>query len=157
MAYELPELNGFNCSNNNLTLLDVSAMPKLNTLTCNQNNLSSLDISNNSSLRSLDCSGNSLTTLILGSNNNSLQQLICSNNQLTSLNLSGVSLDYLTADNNSATIVPYSRVVDGRTEYFLYLNDMAKGRNESLSDMIHTIEGDDVASEVRFDISRAGN
>ena len=59
----------------------------LKSLDCSQNNLSTLDISGNKSLTWLDCSLNALKTLDL-SQNPDLLQLLANENELESLNLS---------------------------------------------------------------------
>lgn len=73
-----------NCSDNGITLIDLSKNSGLETLNCSSNKLTSLDLSNNSRLTYLDCSSNKLTTLDL-SNNSRLIGLWCQDNQLTSL------------------------------------------------------------------------
>ncbi len=80
-------LTHLNCENNNLTALDTSNNPFLYVLFCKQNNLTNLDVTNNTKLAALWCSGNQLTTLDV-SKNTALKDLGCDNNQLTSLDLS---------------------------------------------------------------------
>ncbi|MBR6581033.1 MAG: leucine-rich repeat domain-containing protein [Ruminococcus sp.] len=80
-------LTHLNCENNNLTALDTSNNPFLYVLFCKQNNLTNLDVTNNTKLAALWCSGNQLTTLDV-SKNTALKDLGCKNNQLTSLDLS---------------------------------------------------------------------
>lgn len=65
-----PNLRGLDCSNNDLTELDVSAHSNFIELFCASNDLTELDTSG-------------LT---------SLQQLVCEDNEITSLNLSGLLL-----------------------------------------------------------------
>jgi hypothetical protein len=77
-------LGGLNCSNNQLTSLDVSKNNALNTLVCSNNQLTSLDVSKSASLYRLDCSNNQLTTLDV-SQNTRLIELSCYDNQLTSI------------------------------------------------------------------------
>lgn len=103
-----PELENLDCSENQLTQLDVSKNPKLKRLVCYENKLTSLDVSNNPTLILLDCERNLLTSLnvskntvlaalVCGSNkldeldvseNTALKELYCQANQLTSLDLS---------------------------------------------------------------------
>ena len=78
---------GLNCSNNQLTSLDVSRNVALTGLYCFDNQLTSLDISKNSMLFHLGCGGNQLTSLDM-TKNVALNSLQCGNNQLTSLDLS---------------------------------------------------------------------
>ena len=56
-------LTSLNCSNNQLTTLDVSHNPSLTSLNCYSNKLTTLDVSNNLSLTRLACYNNQLTTL----------------------------------------------------------------------------------------------
>ena len=82
-----PELENLDCSENQLTQLDVSKNPKLKRLVCYENKLTSLDVSGNTSLTELHCYTNQLTSLNLGENAN-LTRLACSSNLLTSLDVS---------------------------------------------------------------------
>ncbi len=93
-------LKYLNCSNNNLTELNVSSCDKLVELTCWDNNLSKIDISNNPLLRYIDCSNNNLTELDLSANNN-LEILICSNNSISNLEISNSSLLNLACNYNA--------------------------------------------------------
>ena len=54
-----------NCSNNQLTTLDLRDNTALTTLWCDGNQLTSLDLRNNTALTNLTCSGNPLTKIIL--------------------------------------------------------------------------------------------
>ncbi len=74
------------CSENELTSLDLSKNTQLKTLICEKNQLTSLNLSKNLSLTYLYCYRNQLTSLNLGQNT-VLKRLTCSNNKLTSLNL----------------------------------------------------------------------
>ena len=91
-----------NCSDNNLTSLNVSACTKLLTLYCRNNAfttlnisnlplLTTLDVKNNASLTKLLCNNNSLSSLYL-SGCYQLQELDCSNNYLGSINLADCTL-----------------------------------------------------------------
>jgi len=75
------------CSQNNLTKLNVSNAPDLTYLVCGQNNIASLDLSVNTKLESLYCYNNALTVLDL-SKNVQLKRLNASWNQLTNVDLS---------------------------------------------------------------------
>ena len=77
-------LSTLNCSNNQLTSLDLFNNP-ISTLDCSNNQLTSLDISNNP-ISTLDCSDNHLISLDVS--NNLVRTLDCSGNQLTSLDVS---------------------------------------------------------------------
>ena len=76
-----PHLSSLDCSDNNLTELDLSGNTELLSLDCSDNTLTELDLSGNTELLSLDCSDNTLTELDLG-NNTELSSLSCSGNAL---------------------------------------------------------------------------
>lgn len=74
------------CAFNAIESLDVSNNPNLRILWCNFNKIPSLDVSQNPNLLSLICSNNLLTKLDV-SNNPSLKTLLCIGNELSSLNV----------------------------------------------------------------------
>ena len=74
------------CYQNELNSLDVTRNPALITLNCNHNNLTSLDVSQNTALTNLKCSENQLTSLNVSKNDN-LETLYCDQNQLTKLDV----------------------------------------------------------------------
>ena len=80
-------LEVLDCSYNLLTFLDVSKNPELEFLYCYKNQLNQLDLSQNTRLRYLDCESNQLSDLDL-SKNSKLERVDCSTNPITSLNLS---------------------------------------------------------------------
>ena len=101
-------LEELDCSENDITSLDISNNPKLTYLDCYDNQLTSLDVSNNTALTTLSCSYNQLTSLDV-SNNTELEYLICYRNQLTSLDLSNnKKLTGLTCDSNQFTSLDLS-------------------------------------------------
>lgn len=103
-----PELEDLDCSENQLTQLDVSKNPKLKRLVCYKNKLTSLDVSGNTSLTELHCYTNQLTSLNLGENAN-LNKLNCIVNRLTSLDLSGnANLTILSCSSNLLTSLDVS-------------------------------------------------
>lgn len=103
-----PELENLDCSENQLTQLDVSKNPKLKRLVCYENKLTSLDVSGNTSLTELHCYTNQLTSLNLGENAN-LDTLNCVVNRLTSLDLSGnANLTRLACSSNLLTSLDVS-------------------------------------------------
>ena len=103
-----PELENLDCSENQLTQLDVSKNPKLKRLVCYENKLTSLDVSGNTSLTELHCYTNQLTSLNLGENAN-LNKLNCVVNRLTSLDLSGnANLTRLACSSNLLTSLDVS-------------------------------------------------
>jgi Leucine-rich repeat (LRR) protein len=94
-------INNLDCSNNNITNLDLSANTNLTILICSANQLTSLNLTSNISLEVLYCQLNQLTALNLNPNYN-LRYIVCRDNQLTSLNLSGKRfLEYINCDNNN--------------------------------------------------------
>lgn len=103
-----PKLEDLDCSENQLTQLDVSKNPKLKRLVCYGNKLTSLDLSGNTSLTELHCYTNQLTSLNLGENAN-LNKLNCVVNRLTSLDLSGnANLTILSCSSNLLTSLDVS-------------------------------------------------
>ena len=102
-------LTTLTCSYNQLTMLDVSKNTALTTLTCYSNQLTALDVSQNTALKWLSCPYNQLTTLDL-SQNTKLTTLYCNNNQLTALEVSqNTALTALDCDNNQLTMLDVSK------------------------------------------------
>ena len=92
-----------NCSDNQLTGLNVSENINLDDLDCHNNQLTSLDVSDNTKLFRLYSTDNKLTKLIVGVKND-LRFLYCDNNQLTSLDVSKCpELRELYCSNNQLT------------------------------------------------------
>ena len=88
------------CSNNQLTNLNISQNTRLKELKCGTNNLTSLNLSNNILLFWLDCGNNQLNSLNLPQNN-LLTNLYCNDNQLNNLDLTLNSLlTILRCENN---------------------------------------------------------
>lgn len=81
-------LEVLNCSDNELTVLDVSNNPKLTRLYCGYNVLQELSLKHNPELVHLNCSFNRLSALDVSSNTK-LITLYAENNYLTQLNLKG--------------------------------------------------------------------
>jgi len=75
------------CSDNNLTSLDISENILLQKLDCNTNALSSLNVDANTNLIELNCSDNNLTSIDI-SNNISLTSFVCGSNTLNTIDLS---------------------------------------------------------------------
>ena len=84
---EFTALTLLNCSENELTSLDVSSNTALEYLRCSDNQLTNLDVSQNTALEYLGCGENQLTSLDV-SNNTALEFLTCYLNQLAVLNVS---------------------------------------------------------------------
>ena len=81
-----PNLKNLDCSNNNITHLNLSQNTKLTKINCQNNQLVQLVVTGCTELTSLDCSQNQLPSLEVG-NQTKLQTLNCSHNKLTTLNL----------------------------------------------------------------------
>ncbi|MDR2492966.1 MAG: leucine-rich repeat domain-containing protein [Coriobacteriales bacterium] len=82
-----PQLQVLDCSNNNLSVLDLSHNPALERLHCSRNQLTALDLSHSPALWWLNCGINKLSVLDL-SHTPALRQLGCYENQLSALDLS---------------------------------------------------------------------
>ena len=97
------------CSQNQLTVLDVSKNIALTNLICNGNQLDTLDVSKNTALTYLTCNENQLTTLNI-SENPSLKILRCYQNQLSALDVSkNTMLTELSCDDNQLTMLDVSK------------------------------------------------
>ncbi len=79
---EFINIDNLNCSDNQLTSLDVSGIPNLQYLYCNNNLLTSINVSSNAALLTLFASDNQLTSIDV-SNNSVLDVLFLENNNLT--------------------------------------------------------------------------
>lgn len=96
-------LKVLNCTQNELTELDVSGNPELTALYCGYNALQNLSLEQNTKLTSLNCSFNRLHTLDV-SNKTALRTLNCESNYLEQLNLKGsTELVWMYARNNLLT------------------------------------------------------
>ncbi|MGC6431212.1 MAG: T9SS type B sorting domain-containing protein [Jejuia sp.] len=84
---DFSDLEVLECSENNLTVLDISNNGKLRQLFCSFNAIENLDVSNNPELSILWCNFNRINNLDT-SNNLDLLSFICSNNLLTTLDIS---------------------------------------------------------------------
>ena len=94
-------LKSLNCSENELTELDVTQNIHLTILDCRNNDLSELDLSQNAELEYLQCKINDLDSLDL-TNNPLLFRLDFSNNSLSEIDLTqNFALEYLTFIFNS--------------------------------------------------------
>ena len=102
------DVTTLNCSNNQLTSLDVSSCTALTKLYCYGNQLTSLDVSSCTALTELYCIINQLTSLDLSSCT-ALTKLYCGRNQLTSLDVSScTSLTELECSSNQLTSLDVS-------------------------------------------------
>ncbi len=91
-------------SRNINSLTGINAFINITELNCSDNNLTSLDISNLANLNTVFCSDNQLSSISLPQNNNDINlRIFCFNNQLTSLDLSNTFFRVLRASNNALT------------------------------------------------------
>lgn len=75
-------ISSLNCTDNDLTDLDVTKSKDLKSLNCSSNQLTNLDLSKNSRLWELNCARNQLAKLDL-THNTELSDVYCGNNLLT--------------------------------------------------------------------------
>jgi Leucine-rich repeat (LRR) protein len=86
----LTNLQDLDCSQNQLTILEVQAMTNLQALKCGFNQLTTLEVQGLTNLQYLSCYANQLTTLEVQPLTN-LQNLSCYANQLTTLEVQGLT------------------------------------------------------------------
>ena len=99
----------FDCSENQLTALDVSHNTALTELRCYRNQLTALDVSKNTELTELRCNNNQLTALDL-TQNTALTKLMCEENELTTLDVSpNTALTELSCYSNQLTALDLSQ------------------------------------------------
>lgn len=92
------------------TLAGIGHFTQLKTLECTNNQLTSLNLSGLSNLVRLSCGSNPLTSLNL-SGLTSLTNLVCNANKLTSLNLDGTTgLEFLDCSDNKLTSLDVSKL-----------------------------------------------
>ncbi len=96
-------LDSLNCSENKVSLLDISNNLSIKNLSCFSNNLSELNLQVNDSIIKLNCGGNKLANLDLQSNPNlDLVALVCDNNNLAQLDVSDMTnLESLDCSSNN--------------------------------------------------------
>ncbi|WP_298340843.1 T9SS type B sorting domain-containing protein [uncultured Algibacter sp.] len=93
-------LTNLDCSENQLSVLDVTQNTNLTELYCSNNMLTNLDVTNQTNLVRLWCFNNQLSSLDVSLKPN-LISFRCENNQLTSLNISNLTgLNILTCEQN---------------------------------------------------------
>ena len=97
------------CSNNNLTKLDLSKNTKLNEILCGVNKLTSLNVTSCSALKELYCGATNLSALDV-SNNTVLTKLLCHNSFITKLNVSkNIMLERLECQDNELLSLDISK------------------------------------------------
>jgi len=118
---DFSSLTVLDCSNNELTALDVSQNNLLTSLSCSSNELSTLDLTLNTDLEILNCSSNGITALDL-SQNSALNQLYCENNLLNCLNVkNGNNLNVLyfyATSNSSLNCIEVDNVTYSNTNWY---------------------------------------
>lgn len=82
-------LNTLYCVQNQIEILDVTALTELKMLGCDENFISTLDLTNQHNLQNISCSHNQMTILNI-SGLNSLTNIACFSNQLTTLDISNM-------------------------------------------------------------------
>jgi hypothetical protein len=106
---EFTNLKNLNCSGNNLTNINVSALTNLNEFRCENSQLTSLNVSGCISLTNLWIENNLLTSIDISSLTN-LAHLYCGNNQLSSLDFTNLqNLEVLFCQNNNLTSLDLSQ------------------------------------------------
>ncbi|KRD63027.1 hypothetical protein ASE40_04370 [Flavobacterium sp. Root935] len=106
---DFTSLTTLDCSNNQITTLDLSKNIKLINLRCTQNKLTTIDISRNIDLQDLSLSSNKLITIDV-SKNLALNTLGLYNNNLTSLDISNnLALKNLYCNENQITSIDLSK------------------------------------------------
>lgn len=102
------DLTFLDCSNNQLSILDVSKNLNLKELICIFNKITFLKVNGATALETLKCEHNNLPSLDVSKNLN-LKVLHCSDNVLTNLNITGASsLTDLECIGNNLTIIDIS-------------------------------------------------
>lgn len=101
---EISRITSISCSNRGIeNLKGIEYFTELTTLDCSNNNLTILNLSSLKKLTSVNCSGNRISTLNIGANY--LDTLDCSNNKLTKINYTRyINPEGLTADGQTAEL-----------------------------------------------------
>jgi len=116
----------FDCSNKNLTSLNISSNETLTYLDCRNCRLTSLDVSNCPALQTLRCFSNPLTSLDV-SKNWILKELYCSNNQLSDLDLSNNALlEFMDCRSNSLSTEALNALFETLHHYSTYFGYQKK-------------------------------
>jgi hypothetical protein len=104
------DVTSLDCSDNQLTALDVSQNTALTSLNCRNNQLAAIDVSHNTALTRLDCANDQLTALDV-SKLTALTSLDCGYNQLTTLDVShNKALGSLNCYSNQLTALDVSKL-----------------------------------------------
>jgi len=130
-------LEHLDCSENQLSTLNVSNNTALTELGISGNQLTSLDVSNNTALTELSCGFNQLTSIDV-SNNTALQWLVLWNNQLSILDVSNnTALKLLNLTNNqlSSLDVSNNTALIGLSLWGNQLNSLDVSNNTALDNL----------------------
>jgi len=102
-------LTSLNCSDNQLTTLDVSKNTALTIFGCNKNQLTTIDVSKNTALTILNCRENKLSAIDIRMNT-ALTRLLCEMNQLTTIDVSkNTALTNLSCSGNQIKTIDVSK------------------------------------------------
>ncbi len=153
---ELATVTEISCSNQNLeSMVGIEHFSNLQKLTYSGSKMTQLDLSKNHLLATLDVQGCNLHALNVA--NTALTFLSCMRNQLASLNCEG--LDDL---KNTSTILQeivldkvYKMDYNGKTYYFVWLEEEHKNLDQSLAEQMKAYEGEMGEDYVHFDPERA--
>lgn len=105
------KITHFDCSNSQLSALNVRQCPSLTSLFCENNNLSQLDVSQNRKLKNLGCGINPLSTIEL-SNNTALEFLAINSCKLQELDVThNTALTSLYCSNNLIKSAAMDRLI----------------------------------------------
>lgn len=144
-------LGTLDCSQNQLTALNVTNLRYLETLRCFNNQLTSLNLKKNTQLKKLSCSNNQLTRLEI-TNNISLQSLSANSNKLTFIDFSeNPALNYINISHNridafmTETLESLCRTADG----VIVVSD----NDDSTSDNVCTKEQAEIAKQKGWRVS----
>ena len=96
---EFADLTWFDCSENQISELDVSKNEKLTSLTCDDNALTELNVRNNKKLEFLSCDNNQIANLLF--DRREWKTFSCSGNQITSLGTEPIGAEYVFACSNN--------------------------------------------------------
>lgn len=125
------------CNNNQLATLNVTLHSRLKILWCYSNQLTSLNVNQNPDLISLRCEENTLTDLNT-SNNLKLNVLACQKNQITQLDVSkNINLTYLDCSINKLITLDVTKNTDLRVLLCLQnqITELDINQNVLLSDL----------------------
>ena len=122
---DFESLGYLRCTNNKISVIDVSKNLNLKTLDCIYNQITDIDVSKNLDLETLLLEDNQLTTLDV-SHNSKLKELWCTLNNLTSLNVdSNPDLRILYCHRNKIEELDVSKNVK-LTELWCHVNNLRK-------------------------------